>query len=333
MDTNKPIFEIQNSDINVLDIMEQIESNLAKRSINKDEIEKIVKLKFTPNSPEGYREFDPCETANLFEKGISPPKFTNPSLKFIKGPLKWLIIQFVKLYSILDKKISQNRIHAFYSVVHEMILLKKSQNYLSERFNQLYKDQINLESKLQVGLSKNVYINRNSVRNEFVQKSDQRILELINEKSVGLVVFPEWDAVFTQLKSKFVNITLLIEDKMLYDYFNNELIDKVLLVDSICNFTKYENYSFIFFQSNICLLPPFLLEKILRNMANYTSPQTKIFLRYSNSSIDVYTPFQRNHLTHINESLLHSYLKGIGFQNIILHQTDSDEFKLISFCK
>lgn len=313
--------------------MEEIERNLTKRTISKEEIDRIAKLKFTPNSPEGYREFDPSETANLFEKGISPPKFTNPSLWFVKGPLKWLIVQFVKLYSIFDKKVSQNRIHAFYSVVHELILLKKSQRFLSERFDQLYKEHTYLKSQQALNITKNVYVNRNSVEIQFIQKSDSRILDLVDKKSSGLILYPEWNGLLTQLKTKFVSLSLLLEDKFQEKDIDKSTVDRIFLVESIPDFLEYQNYSFILFQSNVCFLPPYLLEKILMNIYENANPKTQIFLRYSNTSIDVYSPFQRNHLTHIDKSLLLPYLKDIGFQNIIVHQTDLDEFKLLSFSK
>jgi hypothetical protein len=55
--------------------------------------------------------------ANAFEKGISPPKFTNPKLWFIRGPIKWVFVSLVNLYSFIDKKLSENRIRAFFSVL------------------------------------------------------------------------------------------------------------------------------------------------------------------------------------------------------------------------
>ena len=79
---NKEIFEIQNSEINVAEIMREIESNLRQRSIDKSEIDRIAKLKLSSDSPAGHREFDPSLTANLFEKGIAPPKFSNPRYWF-----------------------------------------------------------------------------------------------------------------------------------------------------------------------------------------------------------------------------------------------------------
>ena len=142
------IFEIHDSEINVSEIMKEIESNLSKRNINKEELNKIYRADFSPDSPGGYREFDPAYIANQFESGISPPKFQNKSLWFIRGPIKWIIVKLIELYSYVEKKLSFNRIRAFYSVVHELIVLKKRYDLLQSRFDELEKEVKELKKAL-----------------------------------------------------------------------------------------------------------------------------------------------------------------------------------------
>ncbi len=62
----KPIFEIQDSDINISEIMAEIESSLKKRNLDSNEISRITKLRLTPETPEGERQFDPASTAHSF---------------------------------------------------------------------------------------------------------------------------------------------------------------------------------------------------------------------------------------------------------------------------
>ena len=170
---NKEVFEIQNSDINVPEIMREIEASLKKRSIDKNEIERIAKLKLSADSPAGHREFDPSLTANLFEKGIAPPKFTNPHLWFIRGPLKWAIVKFTEIYSLVDKKLSENRIKAFYSVLHELILLKNKHQRLENKFNELYKHVVELRTSSRSGFFQNEYYDNNRPLVESFSKSNR----------------------------------------------------------------------------------------------------------------------------------------------------------------
>lgn len=134
-DKFQELFEIRDSRINVREIMEEIEAKLKKNPSTKEDIEKLTHWKLSPPSPEGYRDFDPAEIAHLFEKGITPPKFSNPKLRFVRGPLKWLLIRFAEFYSFLDKKLSENRTRAFYSVLHELILIRSENQNLKRKWS------------------------------------------------------------------------------------------------------------------------------------------------------------------------------------------------------
>jgi hypothetical protein len=209
---NKEIFEIQNSDINVAEIMREIDSSLRQRSINKTDIERIAKLKLSSDSPAGHREFDPSLTANLFEKGIAPPKFTNPRYWFIKGPLKWMIVKFTEFYSLVDKKLSENRIKAFYSVLHELILLKANHRRLEQKISDLYKHVVDIRSNYPNTFQNNFYDNNKPLSDGF-QQSDLRILSLLRKDKATLVLLPDWDNFLNLLKLNQIPFQVVVQNK------------------------------------------------------------------------------------------------------------------------
>ncbi len=140
---HEPFFQIHDPEINVEEIMEDIESKLKSRDISKEDVERISKLRLSPFSKNSLREFDASLSANLFEKGISPPKFTNPKLWFFKGPLRWMLSKFVDFYALVDKKLSENRVRAFFQLLHEVVILKKRQDLLGQKLDEFYQEYSN----------------------------------------------------------------------------------------------------------------------------------------------------------------------------------------------
>ena len=328
---NKEVFEIQNSDINVPEIMAEIESSLQKRHIDKNEIERITKLKLSADSPAGHREFDPSLTANLFEKGIAPPKFTNPRLWFIRGPLKWAIVKFTDLYSLVDKKLSENRIKAFYSVLHELILLKTKNQRLENKFNELYKHVVELKTSSRPGFFQNEYYDNNRPLEESFNKSNLRILSFLKKDKPTLVLLPDWENFLNLLKVNRISFHVLVQNKIQFDYIKTQITNEVTNTNSIQNFLDYRNYSNLILHCNACLLPAWILESLLLSWKENADSGTNCFIRFSNFSLDFHSPFQENYLTRIDLEKLLSYLKELGFKNIISHSVEKDEMELISF--
>lgn len=328
---NKEVFEIQNSEINVPEIMEEIESSLKKRLIDKKEIERIAKLKLSTDSPAGHREFDPSLTANLFEKGISPPKFTNPRLWFIRGPLKWAIVKFTEIYSLVDKKLSENRIKAFYSVLHELILLKIKHQKLESKLNELYKQIVELRTATRPSFFQNEYYDNNRPLAEKFNQSNLRILSLLKKEKSTLVLLPDWENFLNLLKLNRIHFDVVAQNKIQSDYINEQITNKVIHTNSIQTFTEYKNYSNIILHCNACLLPVWILESLLMFWKEYAESGTQCFIRFSNSSLDLHSPFQENYQTRIDLEKLLSNLKELGFKNIISHVVEKEEMELITF--
>ena len=330
LEKNKEIFEIQNSEINVADIMREIELNLKQRSIDKNEIERISKLKLSSDSPAGYREFDPSLTANLFEKGIAPPKFTNPRYWFIKGPLKWVIIKVAEFYSLVDKKLSENRIKAFYSVLHELILLKAKHQRLESKLAELYKHVVELKASKNAEFQINFYDNYNLLSDRY-SESDTRILSILKKEKPSLILLPDWENFLNLLKLNRIDFHAIVSNKNQFNYIEKQITNHVSFVEGIYEFTQYENYSNIILYCNACLLPVPLLEKIVTLIMEKADSGTQCFIRFTNYSINNHSPFQENFPTQIDTEKVYSYLNDIGFRNIIFHSVSKEEMELISF--
>ncbi len=330
-ENNTEIFEIQNSDINVREIMEEIESSLNERSIDKSEIERIVKLKLSSDSPAGHREFDPSLTANLFEKGIAPPKFSNPRYWFIKGPLKWSIIKFTEFYSLVDKKLSENRIKAFYSVLHELILLKAKHRRLELKVAELYAQVVELRTSHQTKLFQNNFYDNDKPLSESFNQSDLRILSLLIKDKATLVLLPDWGNFLSLLKLNRIPFRAIVQNKSQADYISEKISNEVFIVEPINKFKEYKSYSNIILHCNACRLPAWVLEEVILNLKVNASSNTHFFLRFSNFALTNYSPFQENFQTRIDLNKIHSYLKDLGFKNIILHEAGTDEMELVTF--
>lgn len=327
---NKEIFEIQNSDINVAEIMREIESSLRQRSINKTDIERIAKLKLSSDSPAGHREFDPSLTANLFEKGIAPPKFTNPRYWFIKGPLKWMIVKFTEFYSLVDKKLSENRIKAFYSVLHELILLKANHRRLEQKISDLYKHVVDIRSNYPNTFQNNFYDNNKPLSDGF-QQSDLRILSLLKKEKATLVLLPDWDNFLNLLKLNQIPFQVVVQNKNQFQYIADQITNNLKSTESIQSFSEFKNFSNIVLHCNACLLQASVLEKMILSMKENADSGTQCFLRYTNYSINSHSPFQENLPTRIDSDKFFSYLNDLGFRNIISHTVNKDEMELITF--
>ena len=327
---NKEIFEIQNSEINVAEIMREIESNLRQRSIDKSEIDRIAKLKLSSDSPAGHREFDPSLTANLFEKGIAPPKFSNPRYWFIRGPLKWIIIKFTEFYSLVDKKLSENRIKAFYSVLHELILMKAKHQRLELKLAELYKHVVELRASYNPEFQNEFYDN-NKLLSENFSKSNLRILSLLKNEKPTLVLLPDWENFLNLLKVNRIPFHTIVQSKSQFYYIEKQITSQVTLIETIQEFSQYKEYSNIILHCNACILPAWIMDKIILCVKENADKDTQIFIHYSNSAINSYSPFQENLRTRIDTDKIHSYLNDLGFKNIVSHCVDKDEMQLITF--
>ena len=330
---NKPIFEIQDSEINVSEIMAEIESNLKQRNLDISEIERVSKLRLTPEVPLGQRQFDPSETANSFEKGISPMGFTNPIFKYIRGPIRYLLVKFIEGYSLFDKKVSENRIRAFFNVVYELVLLRKKYEALEKKFYEFYKEQTELKALI-LGKKDNFsYYDPHSPLEEPPNPSNSRITNMITQGESTLVLLPEFDNFLQKLQLKQIPYLAIINDSHHYEYFKNHITGNLEFISKLEDFQNYSGYKNIVIAINSCKLPGWLLEKLFFSIRKFSDIETRIFFRYSNSALTYHSPFQENFQTRISNELLFHFLKETGFKNIVRHTVDDGELSLITFQK
>lgn len=328
-----PIFEVQDSEINVAELMAEIETNLRRRNLDIDEINKISKLKLNTEIPQNYRDFDPSETAHFFEKGISPPGFTNPIFRYVRGPIRWLFVKFIEGYSLFDKKVSENRIKAFFSVVYELVLLRKKHETLEKKYLELYRDFNEIKSLLFSNSKQVLFYSPNSPLERPQDKNNSRLLDLITINEKTLILFPEYDNFLQLLQLKQIPYKAIVHIKKDYEYFKTNLTDNIDLFENIQDYDNFFEYKNIIFFSNICKLPGWLIEKLIFSIRKNSEPDTKIILRYSNSSLTFHSPFQENLPTRISPELLFHFLKETGFKNIIRHTVDDGDLSLVSFQK
>jgi hypothetical protein len=327
-----PLFSIQDSDVNVSEIMREIEENIKRRNIRLEDIQKITKISLNPETPLGHRKFDPSNTAHLFEKGISPPKFTNPIFRYVKGPFRWLFVKFIESYSLFDKKISENRIKAFFSVVYELVLLRNRYEKLESKVNELTKELSDIKVLIKKTDLSNIYNPYNPLQ-ENLDIGEERILYLLKENEKTLLLFPDKNSFLQRLVLKNIPFHSIVYSKSLFDYFRNNITNQIELVEDFSKFQKYSGFKNIIFVSNACLLPGYLIENIIYNIHKYSDPGTKVLFRFYNSSLKFYSPFQENYQTRISVELLNHFLKEEGFKNIVQHSVEDGELNLITFQK
>ncbi|TGK06995.1 hypothetical protein EHO59_02430 [Leptospira semungkisensis] len=332
-DRSSDIIEIKDSSVNVRELMEEIESRLARKPVSKEELDRLSRWKFSPQSPEGYREFDAAETAHLFEKGISPPKFTNPRFKYIRGPIRWAFIKLIELYSFLDKKLSENRTRAFYSVLNELILLRGDHEKLKRKFEKFYNEFVELNYSLKREIHPDfVWSNEFLYEEETLEESETIILSRLNPGDSVLAINPEWGKFLKQLLKAQIEFKAVVWNSAQYSYIKEQVTNSIQLLSFEDLLPAPPLPTKIVSHSNLCLLPNWVLEKLFKNLAAKTSPGTEFIFRYSNYSNRLVSPFQPVLLTQIGESALREFIHKLGFKNIV-ETKSSDGFVILSFRK
>lgn len=310
-----------------MEIMDTIESRLKERNISKDDIERISKIRFSPFSKRSHRDFDPSYTANLFEKGISTPKFTNPRLWFIRGPIHWLLKKGVSFYSLVDKKLSENRVRAFFQVLHELVLIKKNQEILSQKLDEFYKEYSEERYKASLGMNPTTLYSPLSLRVDFesgVPPESDEILNLLRDVQPICIYYPSSLSFLEYCNSqniKYRVVTPFEEDVTLI---------RRTITEFVSTQDKISPNPSVLFHANACLFSATFWEGILRSWRGLEQ-ETRFILRFKEGTQSSLSPFRDNLPLFIETSDLGDYLRSIGYKNVHIHEKNQWGWIHISF--
>lgn len=134
------IFEIHAANVDTREILDRIEARLAERGYDPQDVERVRRLSFTPVPPAREYGFDPAAVTELFERPVAAPNFSSPKFARFRGPMKWLARVLFQFFSNLHDKLNQNKIQAFYNVVHELIAVNYRYERLLERLEHLQRE-------------------------------------------------------------------------------------------------------------------------------------------------------------------------------------------------
>lgn len=309
------IFQIKNSEVQIKEILADLEKKLSLRNISKEELSRIQNLDLTSDVSSFNRQFDPAYIANQFEEGISIPKFTNPKYSFIKGPLKTIITKLIQFYSLLDKKLSENRIRAFYLVLHELIRSRKKIQRLEKKLFELS----NILNQIQVKQT----VSKNTFEFSDYYKLFQEDLEfdftpihsaLHNSKKILLI-----EPIHAQLPKEILSkgqelsiLTSLLEKKESLLKFTNS----IFVQENIIEFKNYSEFDAIIYSGNICSLRPEFIHLLFLNFQKNSNTHTKFLISFSNQANSEILPFSLNSISKIDSEKFRIYLNELSFLNI-----------------
>lgn len=327
MNSEEAIFEIHDPEINIKELMEEIEKNISKRNISTEDIEELSNFNLSKDNAYNLRDFDPSYTAHLFESGINPPKFTNPRYWFIKGPIKKLLVWTIDFYSNIERKLSNNRIKAFYSLIYEVMILRNRLEKTNNQILDLQKELMNLKTYIHSGDYK-FYSKLNEPQEEFVSE-DEFLLDKLSMSDSVLIILPDSVAIHKKLKLKGIRHLVVIQKNFLSNPFGKNSAVKV--ASNLLDFNEFESWNKIVIDTNLCLLPNWYIESLLNNLKSHTEKGTKVFMKFSNVPTSKSNPFIERYITYIDENLLHNYLRDLGFYNIIVNRKNNSNLTVISF--
>lgn len=320
-------FQIYDPQINVEELMEKLESKFQERNVSKEDLERISRIRFSPYSRQNYREFDPSLSANLFEKGISVPKFTNPRLWFLRGPLRWFVQKIIEFYALVDKKLSENRVRAFFQVLHELVLLKKKQDILAMKMEEFYQEYAENKFMAAKGMNPRVAYSPLYIRSDFesgVPPESETLLRFLQDAQPVNILYPISLGFLEYCNSIHLDYrvaTPYLED---HDLIRRSLTSQVFTIDNI------PNSGSILFHANACMFPSAFWEGLLRSWRKLET-ETRILIRFQEKTNSNLSPFQDQLPLSIQRGDLAEYLKLLGFKNIFIQEPDEFGWTLAIF--
>lgn len=303
-----------------------MEKKVLIKSVTKEEIDRIQNLDLSTDFSELKKEFDPSFIASQFEKGINPPKFTNPKLWFIKGPLRTLISKFVEFYAIIDKKLSENRIKAFYSVLFELIKSKKRISRLEKKLEEIYIE-LNELKKTKHQAETSFYDYLKPYQTDFSKSITNRIEKISKDKKI-LFIYPKLNEELNYFQIKEFDFSILTNSHPeIFQKATNKIFQSDLL-----NFQNYADFDFFYSSYNLCLEETEILFSFFHLLFKQTNSTSEFLFSYKNQISSLNSPFEKYSKSKIEDEKLKTFLSGIGFKNINI-EVDFDETRILSFYK
>ncbi len=329
-----PFLEIRDPELSVQEIIQEIESKIVLPPPSSLEWERISKMEFQPESPEGFRKFDPAGTAFLFEKGISPPKFTNPKLWFIKGPFKFLLTRIIEFYGLVDKKLSENRIKAFFSVLHELIRLTKRIQKIEIRLEKFYstyllkKDISPDYQNIDFGWSTFQYFDMPGKLNLW----DNAIADLKSKNQVT-VLLPTWGYILKELTIANIRFEAFSNIEEEVNFIKSKISSHISKVNSLFplrSFLPPNSDVLIFIPLN--RFPSFLLNQLFIELSSGMTKGHDVYFSMQSDHAADSSPFQDIEVTKVDVKKLPAYLEPLGFarERNLTHQ---ETMKILRYTK
>nr|WP_244288383.1 hypothetical protein [Leptospira congkakensis] len=275
----------------------------------------LTKISYKPESPQGFRKFDPAGTAHLFEKGISSPKFSNPKFWFIRGPVKFIVNRLISVYGLIDKKLSENRIRAFFSVLHELVRLGKRIEQIENRFDGFYRDHLLHGSSNELpnfGWAVNSYFT-----DAGSNPSWKFALEDFSKSNAVTVLFPEWGDILKQLSISQIPFQCITSHEDEFRFIQNKITTTVRLEKRLFPLKQILNPSadvLVYLPLN--RFPSFWIERIFAEISNSIQNGKHLYFSVSTKPTNANRPFRDLQVSEINLELLPNYLETLGFKQV-----------------
>jgi hypothetical protein len=326
-----PFVEIRDPQLSVQEIVESLEAKIPLDPNQNTHWSELTKISYKPESPLGFRKFDPAGTAHLFEKGISSPKFSNPKFWYIRGPVKYIINRLISVYGQIDKKLSENRIRAFFSVLHELVRLGKRLEQMEKRFDGFYRDHLlntNQKSSPNFSWATNSYFIDAGINPNW-----NLAVEDLKDSRQVLVLFPEWGEILKQLTISKIPFQAITSNSDQHDFIKRKLSHNIHLLESIFPLSQLKIQSLdILVYLPLNKFPSFAIERIFGEISAILTKGNHIYFSVSILPENNHRPFRDLQATEINLDLLPNYLNTLGF-NSLRELTVSEDTKVFRYTK
>ncbi|PJZ47086.1 LIC_10202 family protein [Leptospira brenneri] len=326
-----PFVEVRDPQLNVSELVQKIESKIPLDPNQAPNWLELTKISYKPESPQGFRKFDPAGTAHLFEKGISSPKFSNPKFWFIKGPIKYLINRLISVYGLIDKKLSENRIRAFFSVLHELVRLGKRIEQIENRFDGFYRDHL-------LNASSDELPNFGWAINSYFTDAGSNptwkvALEDFSKDNEITVLFPEWGDILKQLSIQKIPFQCITSHENEFQFIQSKITATVKLEKKLFPLNSILSPStdvLVYLPLN--RFPSFWIERIFAEVSNSLSHGRHLYFSVSTKPTDANRPFRDLQVSEIDLELLPNYLETLGFKQVRDLST-TEETKIYRYTK